>query len=228
MDMGHLFFHFRRRRPKGQKRFELNPKAQKPKTAAYPLSPLEKKRLSALFPAGRPLAPPPPPPLCTHSAVGRSSSSSATAALYLHGDWPSLPFPLYISCAPTTPSQGSRSGKKRSGRHGRIAPLPGFREATRPELEEWYAALADLYQLTLKLDQVLALAVVQVQLTRSIPSYPPSCLFLYQIDCWPFFFSVADRSMRHGHGLGAKHQGAPVGDEEGTRICHRNKDRASN
>ncbi|TVU15909.1 hypothetical protein EJB05_39452, partial [Eragrostis curvula] len=40
--------------------------------------------------------------------------------------------------------------------------------ATRPELAEWYAALADLYQrklwhqLTLKLDQFLALAVVQV------------------------------------------------------------------
>ncbi|OEL23142.1 26S proteasome non-ATPase regulatory subunit 13-like protein B [Dichanthelium oligosanthes] len=39
--------------------------------------------------------------------------------------------------------------------------------ATRPELAEWYAALADLYQrklwhqLTLKLDQFLALAVVQ-------------------------------------------------------------------
>jgi 26S proteasome regulatory subunit N9 len=45
--------------------------------------------------------------------------------------------------------------------------------ATRPELAEWYAALADLYQrklwhqLTLKLDQFLALAVVQV---RMIPS----------------------------------------------------------
>jgi len=41
--------------------------------------------------------------------------------------------------------------------------------ATRPELAEWYAALADLYQrklwhqLTLKLDQFLALAVVQVR-----------------------------------------------------------------
>jgi hypothetical protein len=40
--------------------------------------------------------------------------------------------------------------------------------ATRPELAEWYTALADLYQrklwhqLTLKLDQFLALAVVQV------------------------------------------------------------------
>lgn len=41
--------------------------------------------------------------------------------------------------------------------------------ATRPELAEWYAALADLYQrklwhqLTLKLDQFLGLAVVQVR-----------------------------------------------------------------
>ena len=41
--------------------------------------------------------------------------------------------------------------------------------ATRSELAEWYAALADLYQrklwhqLTLKLDQFLALAVVQVR-----------------------------------------------------------------
>jgi 26S proteasome regulatory subunit N9 len=45
--------------------------------------------------------------------------------------------------------------------------------ATQPELAEWYAALADLYQrklwhqLTLKLEQFLALAVVQV---RMIPS----------------------------------------------------------
>lgn len=62
------------------------------------------------------------------------------------------------------------------------APLE-FLEAqgsTRPELAEWYAALADLYQrklwhqLTLKLDQFLALAVVQVRLTRSAPPYPPS------------------------------------------------------
>ena len=50
--------------------------------------------------------------------------------------------------------------------------------ATRPELAEWYAALADLYQrklwhqLTLKLDQFLALAVVQVRMI-------PSCLVLF-------------------------------------------------
>jgi 26S proteasome regulatory subunit N9 len=48
--------------------------------------------------------------------------------------------------------------------------------ATRPELAEWYAALADLYQrklwhqLTLKLDQFLALAVVQVRFRSIRPS----------------------------------------------------------
>lgn len=44
---------------------------------------------------------------------------------------------------------------------------------SRPELAEWYAALADLYQrklwhqLTLKLDQFIALAVVQVGFSSS-------------------------------------------------------------
>jgi hypothetical protein len=57
--------------------------------------------------------------------------------------------------------------------------------ATRPELAEWYAALADLYQrklwhqLTLKLDQFLALAVVQVLLIPSmmIPRFIPALMY---------------------------------------------------
>jgi hypothetical protein len=57
--------------------------------------------------------------------------------------------------------------------------------ATQPELVEWYAALADLYQrklwrqLTLKLDQFLALAVVQVRLIPSmmIPRFVPALMY---------------------------------------------------
>jgi len=68
------------------------------------------------------------------------------------------------------------AGKKEKGLWLAMAAAMEFLEAqgaTRPELAEWYAALADLYQrklwhqLTLKLDQFLALAVVQV---RMIPS----------------------------------------------------------
>uniref|UniRef100_A0A453CVV7 PCI domain-containing protein n=1 Tax=Aegilops tauschii subsp. strangulata TaxID=200361 RepID=A0A453CVV7_AEGTS len=64
---------------------------------------------------------------------------------------------------------GRKEGKGSGGDQAMAAPLE-FLEAqgsTRPELAEWYAALADLYQrklwhqLTLKLDQFLALAVVQ-------------------------------------------------------------------
>ncbi|XP_037479208.1 26S proteasome non-ATPase regulatory subunit 13 homolog B-like [Triticum dicoccoides] len=74
-------------------------------------------------------------------------------------------------CCSSSPSSwpGRKEGKGSGGDQAMAAPLE-FLEAqgsTRPELAEWYAALADLYQrklwhqLTLKLDQFLALAVVQ-------------------------------------------------------------------
>ena len=63
--------------------------------------------------------------------------------------------------------------------------------ATRPELAEWYAALADLYQrklwhqLTLKLDQFLALAaVVQVRIPPSLLPFPVASVLYRGLICF--------------------------------------------